>query len=156
MITRSSLRSTSGSLGLRFVTLFVILFGLLLGANEIAQAQTFRGAINGTVTDQSGAIVPGAQVEAIHAATGVSLKAVSSSAGEFTFRDIPIGTYTINITASGFKPEKVAGVPVSAGTVYTLPVKLGIASLGETVEVSADALALDTTSTVQTTDIPIR
>ncbi len=152
MITRSSLRSTPRWRGPVF--LFIILVMLFAIGSRMAQAQTFRGAINGTVTDQSGAVVPGAMVEAVHASTGVSLKAVSSSAGEFAFRDIPVGTYTINVTIAGFKPEKIAGVPVSAGTVYTLPVKLGIASAGETVEVSADALALDTTSTVQTTDIP--
>jgi hypothetical protein len=117
-------------------------------------AQTFRGAINGTVNDQSGATIPGATVEAVQTGTGVSIKTVSSSAGEFIFRDLPVGSYDLTITASGFKVEKIAGVPVSAGTTYTLPVKVGIESAGETVEVSANSLALDTTSTVQTTDIP--
>jgi hypothetical protein len=117
-------------------------------------AQNFRGAINGTVSDPSGAVLPGASVVLVSDATGVSYKAVSSSAGEFEFAGLPIGSYTVTIDASGFKTEKVAGVPVSAGATYTLPVKLSITSTAQTVEVSASALALDTTSTVQTMDIP--
>ena len=117
-------------------------------------AQTFRGGINGTVTDQSGAVVPGAAVEAVDTATSVSHKTISSSAGEYSFQDLPLGEYTVTVTASGFKDEKVSKVPVTAGVIYTLPIKLSVQSAGETVEVSASGLTLDTTSTTQTTDIP--
>ena len=119
-----------------------------------AWAQTFRGGINGTVTDQSGAVVPGAAVEAVDTATGISHKTLSSSAGEYSFEDLPLGSYVVTISASGFKNEKISGVPVTAGVIYTLQIKLGIASAGQTVEVSASGLALDTTTTTQTTDIP--
>jgi hypothetical protein len=98
--------------------------------------------------------VPGAIIEIVEAGTGASSKAISSSAGEYTFLDLPVGKYNVNVTASGFKSEKIEGVPVSAGTIYTLPVKLSVASAGSTtVEVAADALALDTTTTVLTTDV---
>ena len=119
-----------------------------------AFGQTFRGGINGTVTDQSGAVVPGATVEATETATNSIHKTVSSSAGEFSFQDLPLGPYTVSVEATGFKGEKITAVPVTAGVVYTLPVKLSIAAAGETVEVNASGLALDTTSTTQTTDIP--
>jgi Carboxypeptidase regulatory-like domain len=132
--------------------LLSMLFALSIGAT--LPAQTFRGGVNGTVTDQSGALVPGATVEIINVGTSASAKAITSSAGEYTFLDLPVGTYAVKVSATGFKPEQITGVPVSAGTVYTLPIKIGIASTGETVEVAADALALDTTSTVLTTDIP--
>ena len=56
------------------------------------------------------------------------LNAVSSSGGEYLFQDLPLGTYTISVTASGFKPEKVDSVPVTAGVIYTLPIKLNVAS----------------------------
>jgi hypothetical protein len=127
---------------------------VLLALPAAGFGQTFRGGINGTVTDQSGALVPGATIEIVETGTGASSKAVSSSAGEYTFLDLPVGKYTVNVAASGFKPEKIEGVPVSAGTIYTLAIKLGVASAGETVQVAADALSLDTTSTVETTDIP--
>lgn len=116
-------------------------------------AQTFRGGINGSVTDQSGAVVPGAQVEATDSATGVSHKTISSSAGEFAFQDLPLGSYVIAVTASGFQTAKVDHVPVTAGTIYTLPVKLGVAQAATTVEVNAAAITLDTTSTTQTAEV---
>ena len=127
---------------------------LLLGFGAASlSAQTFRGGINGTVTDQSGAVVPAAAVTATNNGTGVSLNAITSSAGEYQFQDLPLATYTVSVTATGFKPEKVTAVPVTAGVIYTLPIKLNVASTGETVEVMAQALALDTTSTTQTAGV---
>jgi hypothetical protein len=137
-----------------FLRSVVGLLSLLVVTTVLLQAQNFRGGINGNVTDPSGAVVPGASVEVVNAETGVTWKAVTSSGGEFEFQGMPIGAYTITVTAAGFKTEKVEAVPVSAGTIYTLPVKLSITATAQTVEVSASALALDTTSTVQTTDIP--
>jgi hypothetical protein len=116
--------------------------------------QTFRGGINGSVTDQSGAVVPGAQVTAVESATNSTYKTVSSSAGEFAFANLSVGSYTVSVTASGFKSEKVDKVPVTAGGTYTLPVKLAVASAGETVEVTADSLSLDTSTDTQSTALP--
>jgi outer membrane receptor protein involved in Fe transport len=130
--------------------LFLLVVLLVSGSTSLL-AQTFRGGLNGTVTDPSGAVVASAAVEALNTATGVSYKTATSSGGEFLFQDLPLGKYTVTVSPSGFKPEKVDAVPITAGTIYTLPVKLSLASAGETVEVSASALALDTTSTTQTT-----
>lgn len=126
----------------------------LLLAPAANWAQTFRGGINGSVTDPSGAVVAGATVEAVAVDTGVSHQTITSSAGEFIFQDLPLGTYKVTVTASGFKTSVVSGIPVKAGALYTLPVKLGVASTGETVEVSASGLALDTTTATQVTSIP--
>jgi hypothetical protein len=117
-------------------------------------AQTFRGGISGTVTDQSGAVVPGAQVAAVESATNTTYKTVSSSAGEFAFSNVPLGSYTVTVTANGFKSEKVDKVPVTAGGTYTLPIKLAVASAGETVEVTASSLSLDTVTDTQSTALP--
>ncbi len=123
------------------------LSGTLLG-------QTFRGGISGTVTDQSDAVVPGAQVSAVESATNSSYKTVSSSAGEFSFANLPLGSYVVSVTASGFKGIRVDKVPVTAGANYALPIKLSIASAGETVEVTADSLSLDTITDTQATALP--
>jgi outer membrane receptor protein involved in Fe transport len=116
-------------------------------------AQTFRGGINGTVTDQSGAVVAGAAVEAVDVATGVSHKSVSSSAGEFNFQDMPLGTYKVTVSAPGFQLTAISKVPVTAGAIYTLPIKLSIERAATTVEVDAAAITLDTTSTTQTAEV---
>lgn len=144
----SSRRTRSVSVPLLLTILFI------LASIIPAAAQTFRGGINGTITDESGAVIPGAAVEALETATGISHKTVSSSAGTFLFQDLPLGAYTITVETSGFQKAIVSKVPVTAGVIYTLPVKLSVASKGETVEVSADALALDTTTATATTVIP--
>lgn len=138
----------------RAIRLAFPVLAILLGISMGAAAQTFRGAITGTVTDQSGAVVPGATIEAIENATNASHKTISSSAGDFSFPELPVGTYTVSVTASGFKVEKIEKVPVSAGASYALPVKLGVTSSSETVEVTADSLAVDTVTDTQSTTLP--
>jgi len=115
-----------------FSALFLAL-AVLVALPATSLGQTFRGGINGTVTDQSGAVVPGATVEATETATNSAHKTISSSAGEFSFQDLPLGAYGISVMATGFKAEKISGVTVTAGVIYTLPVKLNIAAAGETV-----------------------
>jgi len=114
-------------------------------------AQTFRGSINGTVTDTSGAVIPGVKVTATDVATAAVRETVSSGAGEFLFSDLPLSTYTIKVQAVGFQTTDVTGVQVQAGKIYTLPVKLPVTQQATTIEVSADSLALDTTTVTQTT-----
>src|SRR5580704_3474521 len=130
---------------------FIVL--VLLGAT--GYAQTFRGAINGTVTDASGAVVTGASVKATNVATAVGITATTTSGGEFAFQDLPLGTYKVEVTAAGFRSAAVDNVSVTAGSVYTLPVKLSTGTAGTTVvEVSAAALTLDTTTATQDNILP--
>src|SRR5258708_22925889 len=112
---------------------------LLLAALELAQA--FRGGINGLVTDQAGGVVLGAEIRATNEATGLAYVTASSNAGEFSFQDLPLGNYTIVVSATGFQTVKVDAVRVSAGTIYTLPTKLGGAGDSSPREVSPDALS---------------
>src|SRR6266446_996859 len=122
---------------------------MILTLGVAANAQTFRGAINGTVTDPSGSSVPNAQVKATEVATGIDHATVTTSDGGFAFQDIPLGQYKVNVTAPGFPPYTVDKVEVSAGTIYTLNVKLTLQSTTTTVEVSAAAITLDTTTATQ-------
>lgn len=135
----------------------LIVFSALLAFSSLSSlpllAQTFRGGINGSVTDSSGGAIPGAAVTATEASTATVYHAAASSAGEFSFNDLPLGTYKVSVVASGFETVEVSGVSVSAGRIYTLPVKLGLAAQATTIEVLADALSLDTTSVTQTTTL---
>ena len=128
----------------------LLLLGIGLSLAPASQAQTFRGGINGVVTDQSGAVVPSAEVVAVDPATGVHHTTITSSGGEFTFQDLPLGAYDVTATAPGFQKVKVDKVPVKAGSIYSLPIKLSVAQQATTIEVNAAALSLDTTSTTQT------
>src|SRR5438445_3274902 len=125
----------------------------ILALAAATNAQTFRGAINGTVTDPSGAVVPNAQVKATETATGIDHNTVTTGDGQFAFQDIPLGMYKVSVTATGFAPYTVDKVEVSAGTIYTLPIKLSVGQAAATVEVSAAALTMDTTTQTQTMTI---
>src|ERR1700730_12776543 len=134
---------------LRFLSIVVVLFSLAFSA----AAQTYRGAINGTVTDPSGAVIPDAEVKARNKATQITASTTSTSDGQFAFQDLPVGSYVVVITASGFPEMSVDNVMVTQGSIYTLPVKLALSQQATTVEVSAATLSLDTTTETQTTTV---
>jgi hypothetical protein len=135
-----------------FLSILLLIAGLFFLPGALS-SQTFRGSINGSITDPSGAAIPGAKVTATDVATAVVRDTVSSGAGEFSFNDLPQSTYTVKVEAAGFQTTEATGVQVQAGKIYTLPVKLTVAQQATTVEVAADALSLDTTTITQTTVI---
>jgi hypothetical protein len=138
------------------VALFSALLCLtaLLPITPFAFGQTFRGGITGTVTDPQGAVIAGAAVTAVETETNVTYNTVSSSAGEFNFTNLPLGTYDVTVSSSGFSTAKYAKVQIAAGSVYSLSAKLLVSSSSQTVEVTAAALTLDTATDLQTTVIP--
>jgi hypothetical protein len=119
-----------------------------------SQAQTFRGAINGTIVDPSGAVVAGAEVKAINNGTAAVLTTTSTSEGQFAFQDLPLGSYKVSVNAPGFQAVNVDNVSVTAGSVYTLPVKLTMGHQSTAIEVSAAAVTVDTTTATQNMTIP--
>lgn len=134
----------------RLFLLSIIVVSLALAAS----GQTFRGAINGTVTDPTGAFVPKAQVKATEIATGIEHTTVTTADGQFVFQDIPVGLYKIRVAAPGFAGRAFDNVEVVAGSIYTLQVKLALGQETTVIEVSAAALALDTTTQTQSMTIP--
>jgi hypothetical protein len=121
-----------------------------------AIAQTFRGGINGSVTDSSGAVMAEASVRAVNTGTGLTYATLTSSAGAFSLQDLPVGNYTIEVSHGGFQSLRVDNISVSAGQVYNLPVKLNVAQQTTTVEVSAATAEVETSNTTLTTDVPSR
>jgi len=134
----------------RLLVVILLAFSLAIAVN----AQTFRGSINGTVTDPSGGVVPNATVKATEIATGLDHTTTTTSDGGFAFQDIPLGLYKVTVTATGFPAYTVDKVEVTAGQIYTLNMKLQLQQQTTTVEVSAAALTLDTTTQTQTMSIP--
>jgi hypothetical protein len=119
-----------------------------------ACAQTFRGTINGTVTDPSGASIAGATVKATEVATNIDHTTTTSTEGQFAFQDIPLGFYRVTVGANGFVTAVVDKVEVVAGTVHTLPISMKLGQSVTTVEISAATVTVDTTTTTQTMSIP--
>ena len=81
----------------------LLLLVVLLAATLTTHAQTFRGGINGTVIDATGAAIADASVIADRTDTGVTTTGVSTSSGAFLFQDLPLGDYTVTVTAAGFQ-----------------------------------------------------
>jgi hypothetical protein len=113
-------------------------------------AQTFRGGVQGTVYDASGAAVAGAAVKLVSSDTGLTRESAASSTGEFVFQDLPLGNYDITVTQAGFETVHVTGVVVDAGKIATVAIKLVVATQATTVEVAASAVEVETASSAET------
>lgn len=98
---------------------FFILLSLFTILPSLSLSQTFRGTINGTITDPSGAAVAGAKVRATDVNTRAIRDTISSGGGEFSFSDLPLSTYTIHVDAAGFQATEITGVQALAGKVYS-------------------------------------
>ncbi|HEV2022708.1 MAG TPA: carboxypeptidase-like regulatory domain-containing protein, partial [Terriglobales bacterium] len=111
-------------------------------------AQTFRGGIQGTVTDSTGAAVAGAEVTATNTGTTLSRTSTSNDQGDYFFNELPLGDYTVTASKSGFKTQAVKGVSVEVSASQHVDVKLTPGEIKETVEVTAQVPLVDTTSNV--------
>jgi len=107
-------------------------------------AQVLYGSVTGAVTDASGAVVPGAQVTITNDATGLKRQATSDATGVYRVLDLPQGTYTIEVTVSGFRPLKRTGVDVRIGQVNAQDLQLEVGGVTQEVTVQASAVALQT------------
>jgi hypothetical protein len=111
-----------------------------------AFGQQTLGAITGTVTDPSGAVVSDATVKAVNIATNLEVSARTKN-GSFVIPDLPVGTYRVTITKDGFKAETHTKILVSGNRTTTVDTSLVVGSISATVEVNAVPLMnqVDTT-----------
>ena len=131
---------------------FLGLFALATSPLIVAQGIT-TGTVEGTVTDPSGAVVPGAQIQLTDQANGLKLAQISAADGSFKFFLVPIGTYHALITANGFANEQVDNIRVVSGATSNLnEVKLKVATAQAVqVEVNGSSATLLETSDSQVT-----
>lgn len=122
--------------------LWVVL--LALCSATMIWSQALQG-ITGTVTDATGASVPNAKVTATNDATAVSKTAVTSSAGTYEFNDLIPGTYTVKAEAPGFQAAVHSGVGVEVSRFSTVSPVLQPGSTTQTVNVTENVIAIDTT-----------
>jgi hypothetical protein len=123
----------------------------MLGLTAIAQVENAQ--LTGTVTDPSGAAVPGAKVTISNRATDFSVSATSNSSGIYTAKELPVGGYKITVEASGFKTYTQVGVTLDAGTIARVDVKMQLGQAREVVEVTGEASAVNTEQSQLTTTI---
>ena len=135
--------------GLTFFRIALLIPVLLLMTWAGATAQLAgKGQINGTVTDTSGAAIPGAQVIVKSRQTSLSSDTTSTSSGDFSLPALDPGDYTVSITASGFQKMIQENVHVNALETQTLNSKLTVGAASEEVTVSAAPPQLETTNAV--------
>jgi len=113
-------------------------------ATRPASAQVLYGSIVGTLTDQTGAVVPGAAVTVTNASTGLSRQATTDNAGYYSFPNLPEGTYNLSINANGFRPYTQKGVSVPINTVTRVDPSITVGAVTEEVTVDASTVVLQT------------
>src|SRR5262249_51007784 len=96
----------------RSTMLIALVILAVAGFSPRAFAQTSDGIILGTVSDSTGAVIPNASVTATNKGTNVQYKATTNSVGEYRINNVPVGTYDLEISASGMTPQRLANVAV--------------------------------------------
>ena len=145
MSFRSLISSSAGRSGTLAALLLLSIYPALSPAPAIAQTGG-QGAVQGTITDSTGAIVPNATVDAKNQASAVDTIRPTSSAGVYEINPLIPGTYTITITAPGFQTFKQQNLVVDALKVTGFNATLTVGSTNETVTVTDAPPALETTN----------
>jgi Carboxypeptidase regulatory-like domain/TonB-dependent Receptor Plug Domain len=133
------------------------LFLILASTSLCARAQ-FRSALEGTVTDPSGLIVPEAQIVLVNLDNGVSLTAQTNTSGYYSFPTLPPGRYKITASVKGFASVTQENITLIGTEVRTIPLVLKVGAVTETVTVTAEPPALQrseakVTSSISATEI---
>jgi hypothetical protein len=135
----------------------ILLFAGLLLTYLAAPAagQTTFGSITGTVTDQSGAVVPGATVTVTNEGTGIQRKVTTTGSGVYVVPDLGVGSYRVRAEKTGFGAYEKTGVHLNADQTVNVDAGLVVASTGTTVEVTSAAAPISTqTGTIGNVTLP--
>jgi Carboxypeptidase regulatory-like domain len=134
--------------GLRgLVVFFSIAFVVLaFTATAPVSAQVISGDIVGAILDKTGATVPGVTVEAVNVETGVKYPTETGANGEYLLHNLPVGVYNITASSPNFAATTVNGFKVDLNKTSTLQITLEIKGAVTSIEVSGQAVALDTTT----------
>src|SRR5713226_630943 len=127
----------------------VIVFACLLitaAAVPLFAQTSGTGAITGTITDSTGAVIPGAVVEATNNGTGQQRTVTTGADGTYNIGLLPPGVYSLKITANGFKTTEVSKLTVNVTETPVLDRKLEIGTQAEQITVEANAEAIQTTN----------
>ncbi len=131
---------------LKVLSTTVCFLAVILAINKPAQAQGGRASINGTVTDQSGAVIVGAKISVTNRGTGQVTNVTTGSEGSYALSFLPIGEYRIMATHPGFSTEIQNGITLSVDESASVNFSLKPGKATTSVEVRAEAAELETTS----------
>ncbi|HZB45402.1 MAG TPA: TonB-dependent receptor [Pyrinomonadaceae bacterium] len=135
--------------GLALVFIFA-----LAPAAALAQSQITTGTVQGTIEDETGAVVPGVAVEARNVETGLARSQTTGDDGRFVFLQLAPGRYTVTVTKSGFATIEQEAFPLTVGQTVSLDLRMKVSGVAEKVTVSAaDIPTVDTTKTEASTTL---
>jgi hypothetical protein len=144
MDTRQKSRRLFSGAGARFLALLI----LVLGGTFAAFGQQITGTLVGTVKDSQGAVVSTATVKATNVATGYSRSAPTNSVGEYRIDYLPVGTYTVEATASGFERYVQQNVSLDVEQELTVNIALAVGAATQTVTVTTAPPTINTSDPV--------
>jgi hypothetical protein len=132
--------------GNRIVFSLVCVALLALSIPFAARAQVTTAALRGTVVDEQGAAITGAEVRITNTETGFSRSTTTGSNGEYNFPDLPLGSYRIRAMHPGFKAAEQTGITLHVNDSLVVNVPLKIGTVNETISVEATPVAVETTN----------
>jgi outer membrane receptor protein involved in Fe transport len=133
-----------------FAQCLILMISLVLAATG-AMAQVSSTGISGVVQDPSGAVVANASIVATQTETNYAAKTVSGADGGFALTSLPVGPYTLTVTADGFAPYTQTGLVLSVAQVSDVQVKLAVGQVAQQVTVRADSVTVQVSEpTIQT------
>lgn len=142
---------------------FLVSMLLTSALSGTGNAQSGTATLQGTITDQTGAIIPGAQIQITSASTGISRDVTTNAAGIYTAPDLPADRYKVTVKAAGFAAKALNDVLLTVGVVRELDVPMSVAAsdIVVTVESSTNQVNVGDTSVgglvdgKQTRDLPL-
>ena len=136
------MKGSNGAFG--FAMRFGIVLALAVGLAVPAGAQVQFGVLTGTVTDPTGAVIPGAEVTVTNLGTGSARTITTNSAGVYRAGQLLVGLYNIEVTAPGFKTGELTNVIVNVGAIARQDFQLEVGATTEVVTVEAGATLINT------------
>ena len=131
----------------RYLRCFTTMAFVLFLSLRPAVAQTTFGSISGTVTDASGAVIPGAQVTVINEGTGMRRNVSTANDGIFTIPALDVGTYRLHVEAKGFSPQEKTGLVLFADNGLNVNFQLTVGATATQVNVTSTAPVMDMETT---------
>ena len=124
---------------------------LLICLGVIGFAQSDRGTITGSITDPSGALIPGAKITLTNVETDTRSETVSTNTGNYTLPALPVGNYTLKVEHEGFSTYLQTGIHVQVAVTTRIDVALQVGQSTQSISVAAEASILKTESAEQST-----
>ena len=138
----------------KLLVAFVVMFSMLgLSRNAWAQAEITSGAIQGTVVDEKGGAVPDASVEVKNLDTNLTKTTATGSEGQYQFRGLPPGRYTVTIAKPGFATIVQENAVLNVGQTMSLPATVKISAAAEQIVVTATPTLVDTVNSVSSSTL---